>query len=107
MPKQLKHHRKKGKFLESKLSDAKYDLVRREFPDWLEGIKASDGEVEMGVDLLKDYADHLGYKDPDFRGVPESMLSTTYAGSRQIYEYIRKRVGKLDEKQTPRKGLRS
>ena len=38
MGKKIKQHRSKGKFLESKLSDDKYDLVRREYQPWIDGI---------------------------------------------------------------------
>ena len=107
MPKKPKPS-SKGKFLESKLSDAKYDLVRREFPPWYEVIKKEDGgDTCMSPALLADFADHLGYHDKDFQSLPDSKLSTTYKGARQIYEYLRKRMGKPDERSTPRRALRS
>ena len=60
-------------------------------------------DEEMGSDLLDDFFDHLGFKDSAFQNVPAEMHKTKYIGTRQIYDYMRKRVGKVDEKAPPGK----
>ena len=57
----------------------------------------------MSTDLLADFVDHLGYKHRDFRDVPDAMLSTKNVGARHIYDYIKKRVGRVDEKVLPQR----
>ena len=52
----------------------------------------------MGSDLLDDFIDHMGFKDSAFQNVPAEMRNTSYIGTRQIYDYMRKRVGKVDER---------
>ena len=100
MPKKLRKN--KGAFLASELSATKWALVRKEFPAWHEAFKKKFGdEEEMGSDLLADFIERLGRKDPGFDEVPEEMLKTKYIGTRQIYDYMRKRVGKVDERAPP------
>ena len=52
----------------------------------------------MSMELLHDFVDHMGFKDKDFRDISADALKTTHAGTMQIYDYMRKRIGKLDEK---------
>ena len=100
MPKKIQKN--KGAFLASELSPTKWALVRKEFPVWHEAFKKKFGDEEdMGSDLLDDFVDHLGFKDAAFRNIPTDMLNIRNLGSRQIYDYMRKRVGKVDER-TPK-----
>ena len=100
MPKKIQKN--KGAFLASELSPTKWALVRKEFPVWHEAFKKKFGDEEdMGSDLLDDFIDHLGFKDAAFRNIPADMLNIRNLGSRQIYDYMRKRVGKVDER-TPK-----
>ena len=97
MPKKQKKN--KGLFLASELSPTKLALVRREFPVWHDAFKKKFGPDEnMGSDLLDDFIDHLGFKDLMFRNVPDEMLNTKNLGTRQIYDFMRKRIGKVDER---------
>ena len=104
MPKKLQKN--KGAFLASELSPTKWALVRREFPAWHDAFKKKFGPDEnMGTDLLDDFVDHLGYKDHMFRNVPAEMLNIKNIGTRQIYDYMRKRVGKVDERAPTGRGV--
>ena len=41
---------------------------------------------------------HLAKKDKAFKGIKLGALRTTQIGSGQIYDYVRKHLGKHDEK---------
>ena len=100
MPKKLRKN--KGKFLMAELSSSKKELIRQEFPKWYAALKKENGDdVDMSPELLADFVDHLGYKHRDFRDIPDAMLSTRLIGTRHIYDYIKKRVGRVDEKVLP------
>ena len=92
--------RNDGHFLEKKLSDKKLSLIHREFQVWHTAAKKKGKQpLEMSMDLCNNFIRHLGIKDKSFRRLPSRVLKTTNEGFRQIYEYVRKRVGhKVDEK---------
>ena len=86
-------------FLLRKLEDRKMKLVRGQFPVWLEQMKEELGhEPYMSMEVLGDFLDHLGFKDKQFRSIDVDTLKTTQKGTLQVYDYMRKRIGKLDEK---------
>ena len=95
-----KYKRSPPKFLQAKLRSQKMDLVRRSFHPWLKTTQDQHGaQPPMSMELLHDFVDHMGFKDKDFRDISADALKTTHAGTMQIYDYMRKRIGKLDEKQ--------
>ena len=52
--------------------------------------------------MLADFMDYLGQKDKRFRNIAYSALNTSHKGTYQIYDPLRKRVQRLEEKNMPR-----
>ncbi|MAJ97173.1 MAG: hypothetical protein CMI56_00975 [Parcubacteria group bacterium] len=97
MGKQFK--RSTGSFLHKKLRPEKAKLVREQFPVYYKvAVDEAGGELDFSLELLYDFVAHLGTEDKAFRNLPAEVLVTTNEGFRQIYEHVRKRVGKVDEK---------
>ena len=87
-------------FLTKKLDSQKMTLIRKEFPVWLKQIKEVAGyDPQMTFEYLVDFIDHLGFKSKVFQGIDQDALSTSDKGTLSIYDFMRKKMGKPDEKQ--------
>ena len=87
------------KFLTKNLDRHKLALVRRVHPDWLKEVLAdSDDTPQMSMDLLMDFIDALGWKSKHFQGIRFEQLRLKDKGTNAIYDYIRKRLPRTDEK---------
>ena len=64
--------------------------------------KDHNGKYMEPMQLLAQYIDHLGQYDRRFVGIDHSTLITTYKGVYDIYDLLRKRVQRLEEKNMPR-----
>ena len=87
-------------FLKGRLDPDKMDLVRDCFPKWFEKAKDQLGaEPKFSIDAVHEFVQYLGKKDRKFKGIHRDALITTHTGTYKIYDYMRKRMGKPDEKQ--------
>ena len=87
------------KFLTRKLDRHKLALVRRIFPDWFKEVVADlDDPPQMSMELLLDFIDALGWKSKHFQGIRFEQLRLKDKGTNAIYDYIRKRLPRTDEK---------
>ena len=69
-------------FLRSKLKSPKMDLVRRSFHPWLKTVQDHRGPLlQMSMELLHDFVDHMGFKDKDFTNIAPDALKTTHTGT--------------------------
>ena len=92
-------------FLKKKLERQKFSLVREQFPRWVKSSEDTPGEKpEMSMELLYDFIDHLGFHDAQFRNLKPEVIKTTHAGTNQIYDYIRKHLGRHDERKVSTPG---
>ena len=74
-------------------------LVRAQYLIWLPLAKAKFGEELTGtMEHAHHFMKHLAKKDKAFKGIKLHALRTTQIGSGQIYDYVRKHLGKHDEK---------
>ena len=89
-------------FLKRKLDLKTMALVREQFPHWVKSSQDQLGEKpRMSPEILRDYIDHLGFHDSQFRNIASEAVKTTHAGTGQIYDYLRKHLGKHDERSVP------
>ena len=90
----------KPDFLTVRLDDKYLDLVTAQFPKWLTKVKAKpDFKAHISIPLLYSFMDYLGKKSAKFADIPTDYISTTDPGTRQIYEYMKKRLDKKDQAQ--------
>ena len=95
----VKVKRTPPKFLQRKLEDDKFSIVKKNLPIFLKDAKeANDGVLPANVELLYDYIAYLGKKDKAFKGLGPEYLSTGWKGVYQIYDMIRKNAHQSDEK---------
>ena len=77
-----KYKRTTPNFLRAKLKSPKMDLVRRSFHPWLKATQDQLGSsLQMSLELLHDFVDHLGFKDKDFTNIAPDALKTTHTGT--------------------------
>ena len=89
-------------FLKKRLDRKIMGLVRDQFPDWVKSSQEQLGEKpRMSPEILRDFIDHLGFHDGQFRNIAPEAVKTTHAGTGQIYDYLRKHLGKHDERSVP------
>ena len=91
------------KFLQTKLNAKTVALVKKHMTTFLDKAKRDhNGKYMEPMQLLAQYIDHLGQFDRRFIGIDHSTLITTYKGVYDIYDPLRKRVQRLEEKNMPR-----
>ena len=74
-------------------------LVRKEYAVWLPLAKAKFGEELTGtMEHAHHFMKHLAKKDKAFRNIKFESLRTEHRGTCQIYDYVRKHLGRHDEK---------
>ena len=97
-------HATKGQFLLRKLSTTKLATVKKHFPEFRRREqKAERIPIEMDIELLRDFIDFLGFKDPDFTGLPEKVYdTTTYKGTKMIWDLMKKHLFKGEERPVTR-----
>ena len=77
-------------------------LVRDQFSGWAKSTENQLGEKpRMSLEILRDFIDHLGFHDGQFRNIAPDAVKTTHQGTAQIYDYLRKHLGKHDERRVP------
>ena len=74
-------------------------LVKKWMPAFLASVK-KDGPFPYPptIELLPMYVDFLGTKEKKFKNIQAVALNTAYKGVYEIYNNLRKKVEKLDEK---------
>ena len=86
-------------FLQKKLSDSTFKLVKRHTAAFLAKAKADHrGTYPATMTLLYAFVSFLGKKDAKFKGIKRDTLTSTYEGVYQVYNHTRKIVEKVDEK---------
>ena len=91
------------KFLQSKLNVKTAALVKKHMPTFLDKAKRDhNGKYQEPMQLLAQYVDYLAAYDRRFNNIDHSTLITTYKGVYDIYDPLRKRVQRLEEKNMPR-----
>ena len=89
-------------FLKKRLDRKAMGLVRDQFPDWVKSSQDQLGEKpRMSLEILRDFIDHLGFHDGQFRNIAPDAVRTTHVGTYQIYDFLRKHLGKHDEQSVP------
>ena len=83
-----------------KLSKTKADLIKKHFREWHRREQAAEAiPIEMDKELLINFMDFLGFKDPDFNGLPAKVYDTsTYKGTKMIWDYIKKKLFRGEER---------
>ena len=95
----VKVKRTPPKFLQRKLEDDKFAVVKKYLPHFLKETKDdNDGELPANVELLYSFIAYLGKYNRAFRGLGPEYLSTGWKGVYQIYDMIRKNAHTSDEK---------
>ena len=92
-----------------KLSRTKVDTVRRHFREWHRREKEADEiPLEMDQELLRNFFDFLGFKDPAFNGLPEEVYNIKiYKGSKMIWDFLKKHLFKAEERPLTRQAKSS
>ena len=86
-------------FLKRRLDRKIMSLVREQYPDWVKSSESHLGEKpRMSLEILRDFIDHLGFHEGQFRNIAAEAVKTTHTGTAQIYDYLRKHLGKHDER---------
>ena len=86
-------------FLLDRLGPKRIALVREQYPKWLPSAMSKFGKDLTGnMEHAHHFMKHLAKKDKAFKGIKLGALWTTQIGSGQIYDYVRKHLGKHDEK---------
>ena len=89
-------------FLKRRLDRKLMGLVREQYPGWVKQSEDQLGEKpRMSLEILRDFIDHLGFHDGKFRNIAPDGVKTTHTGTAQIYDYLRKHLGKHDERRVP------
>ena len=96
-----KSRAKPNKLFHSKLDEVTMALVRNAWPNWIQRTSVEQGEPQqMSMDLLQDFVQHLKSRSSKFRGVNLYELKSSQPGTGQLYDYMRKRVGKHDQQRS-------
>ena len=102
MPKAIKkpYPRIPPRFLQRRLDAKMLTFIRNEQHAFLETIKKTrKGEYPPAINLLEKFFAHLAKKDPkNFKGITHDMIRTKDPGTYQIYDSLRKKVERLEEK---------
>ena len=86
-------------FLLKKLSTKDKTFVTANLSQFLaEARQANGGKYGPPKEMLADFMDYLGQKDKRFHNI---ALNTSHKGTYQIYDPLRKRVQRIEEKPTP------
>ena len=86
-------------FMQRKLTPSVLGFAKKHLDSFLRGQKkANGGSLPPTIQLLPDYVSYLGEMDNAFRKVDPSSLATTYEGVYQIYDMIRKKTQRLEER---------
>ena len=89
-------------FLLKKLSTKDKTFITDNLSKFLtEAKQANGGKYGPPKEMLADFMDYLGQKDKRFRNIAYSALNTSHKGTYQIYDPLRKRVQRIEEKPTP------
>ena len=92
-------------FLKKKLDRKTMSFVRDQFSGWVKSTEDQLGEQpRMSMELLADFIDHMGFKDRHFQNIELAKLRTTDSGTFQIYDFMRKHLGRHDEVRVPTPG---
>ena len=95
----VKVKRTPPKFLQRKLEDDKFSIVKNNLPHFLKETKeANDGVLPANVELLYSFVAYLGKYHKSFKNLGPEYLSTGWKGVYQIYDMIRKNAHQSDEK---------
>ena len=94
----VKQHKTKPNFLTVKLDASTIKLVQEQYPKWVEKAKTKAGfKSRISMELLNSFVVYLGKKDDKFDGIPVEFLNSQDAGTRQIYEHMKKRLNKIED----------
>ena len=95
MPKKIKPA---PAFLQKKLDDETKAFVRANVNLFLEKIKPLfKGKYPTALQVLPDFFAWLGDRDKRFRHLESGQLKTQHLGTYQVYNYLRKRMEKIEE----------
>jgi len=84
--------------LSAKLSYKQLANVKKYFPYFLNKAKKHHkGRLPDSVSLSKEFVEYLSVKDKSFAGVDLEAVSTKDEGFRQLYDHLRKKIGRHDE----------
>ena len=86
-------------FLKAELSSKRKDLVRKQYPLWLANAKKWYGDDLVGsMEVTHHFMQYMARKDTAFKGVKLEPLRVNQPGTGFIYDYVRKHLGRHDEK---------
>ena len=86
-------------FLKAQLSSKRKELVRKQYPLWVANAKATFGEELVGsMEVTHHFMKYMARKDSGFKGVKLEVLRVNQPGTSFIHDYVRKHLGKHDEK---------
>ena len=89
-------------FLKAQLSSKRKELVRKQYPLWVANAKSTWGDDLVGsMEVTHHFIKYLARKDSGFKGVQLEPLRVNQAGTGFIYDYVRKHLGRHDEKPAP------
>ena len=90
--------------LTAKLHYKQFANVKKYFPYFLNKAKKQHkGQLPDSVSLSKEYVEYLGAKDKYFAGVDLEAVSTRDEGFKQLYDHLRKKIGRHDEEKSATK----
>ena len=83
-------------FLQRKLTQDKFSLVKKYLPSFIRSYKAeNEGKLPANKELVFLYLEALGQRFRTFKDVTREQIQTGYPGVYQIYDYIRKRANNI------------
>ena len=86
-------------FLLKKLDDKTNDFVRANVAPFMEMMrKQHKGATFDTLQILPDFFDWLGDRDRRFRHLESSQLKTGHKGTYQVYNALRKKIERIEEK---------
>ena len=96
MPKKLKAP---PSFLTKKLVEKTADFVRDNVDPFLKDVKRHGKSKNVtAIQILPDFFFWLGDRNRNFRHIESAQLNTNHNGTYQVYNYLRKKMEKLEEK---------
>ena len=92
------------RLLTGKLNTKQFSAVKSHASAFIKKAKKKyNGKLPASIDLSRDYVEYLADREPDyFGGVDAERLHYKQVGFKQLYDHLRKKIGRHDEeKPTP------
>ena len=92
------------RLLAGKLNTKQFSAVKSHASAFIKKAKKKyNGKLPASIDLSRDYVEYLADREPDyFGGVDAERLHYKQVGFKQLYDHLRKKIGRHDEeKPTP------